>query len=110
MFRNDDMKKISDKDFKKIVTPHVELFDSYMQEFVVPEVCAFYIATGYRLNAIWENNFDTLISTVLSMLTDQDFDMEVIKNNIKKIFIIKYNLKIIEENPLIFEEAHKSAK
>ena len=78
-----------------------------MQEYILPNMCAFYIASGYRLNAIWETNFNSLIGTVMDMLTDSFTINNNLKSNIKKILKIKYNLKVINETPLILDEALK---
>ena len=40
-----------------LIDPFYENYDSYLEEYVVPEVIAFYIASSFYRNAMWEATF-----------------------------------------------------
>ena len=48
---------ISDEECKKVIDPFYKNYDSYLEEYVVPEVIAFYIASSFYRNAMWKATF-----------------------------------------------------
>lgn len=44
---------INDEECEKVIDPFYENYDSYLEEYVIPEVIAFYIASSFYRNAMW---------------------------------------------------------
>ena len=42
---------------KNVIDPFYDNYDIYLEEYVVPEVIAFYIASSFYRNAMWEATF-----------------------------------------------------
>lgn len=47
---------ISDKDFEKINQPFMEDITKYVRDNFIFDYLAYYIATGYRKDALWAGN------------------------------------------------------
>lgn len=104
MFRVDDNSDISDDEYEKYFRPFIDKVDNYIQEEIAPLVCAYTIATGYKLDTLYYNTFekhlaDALICFNQEILTDNKF-----KEKVKNILKNTYDLEIISENPLKFKE------
>lgn len=92
--RHDDL---SDKEFRKIIKKSEQETLKYREKMLNPFV-AFWIATRYKNNALWDEKFDLQINTALSelaMLTKENVNKKAIKNILKK----EYDLIILSENP-----------
>ena len=104
MFRVDDNSDISDDEYEKYFRPFIDKVDKYIQEEIAPLVCAYTIATGYKLDTLYYNTFkkhlaDALICFNQEIITDKKF-----KENVKNILKNTYDLEVISENPLKFKE------
>lgn len=102
MFRRNNGEDISDAEFHKYFEPHRNRFKTYMLDYIIPDMCAFYISSGYQLNALYSDTFDSFINDVLSMLNCEYQISGNLKENIRKCLRIKYGLIVIKENPLRF--------
>ncbi len=100
MFRTDF--DISDDDFIKVVEPHNKAIDEYLRDNVVYEFVAFYLATGYKLNALWESSLLAHYNGALESLCGVTFKNRKEFDKIKSILKNKYNLIVINEEPLQF--------
>lgn len=58
MLRKCTDEDISDEKCEKVIDPFYENYDSYLEEYVIPEVIAFYIAGSFYRNAMWEATFE----------------------------------------------------
>lgn len=47
MLRKCTDEDISDEECEKVINPFYDNYDSYLEEYVVPEVIAFYIASSF---------------------------------------------------------------
>lgn len=103
--KNNDLLK--EKDFIKRCKPHSKQIKDYIESFIAPDLIAFYIASGFYSSSIYEQKLDTLITTGLEFLNTSINNNEILIENIKKTLKIKYNLSIIEVNPLIVETYYK---
>ena len=63
MVRNCTNEDISDKEYKKLIDLFYENYDSYLEEYVVPEVIAFYIASSFYRNGMREATFKQHFNT-----------------------------------------------
>lgn len=52
MLRKCTDKDISDEKCEKVIDPFYENYDSYLEEYVIPEVITFYIANSFYRNAM----------------------------------------------------------
>ena len=48
---------ISDEELEKVLNPFYDNYHEYIITYVMPEVIAFYIASSYSRNAMWEATF-----------------------------------------------------
>ncbi len=53
MLRKCTDEDISDEECENVIDSFYENYDSYLEEYVVPEVIAFYIASSFYRNAMW---------------------------------------------------------
>lgn len=52
MLRKYTDEDISDEECEKVIDPFYENYDSYLEEYVIPKVIAFYIASSFYRNAM----------------------------------------------------------
>ena len=85
--------------------PFYDNYDIYLEEYVVPEVIAFYIASSFIKNAMWEATFYQHYNSAkdtFNVSDDEDYDS--IKAEVIKLLRMKYSLEIICENQLDFKK------
>lgn len=51
MLRKYTDEDISDEECEKVIDPFYENYDSYLEEYIIPEVIAFYIASLFYRNS-----------------------------------------------------------
>ena len=89
MFRRRNGEDIYDEEYKKYLEPHLNRFKIYMLDYIIPDMCAFYISSGYQLNAFYSDTFDAFINDVLAMLNCDYQLSNDLKEKIKKCLRIK---------------------
>ena len=90
---------ISDLEYEKTVQKcDIDLINYIKNEFL-NEFLAFYIATLYVKNALWDDALDLHIGSALDYLSTISLN-DCNKNKIKNILKDKYKLKILKESPL----------
>lgn len=95
------LEDITDDEFEKIVVPFDNKINSYVDNEILSEFVACYIATGYRMSAIWNSSLKIICNSASECLCDcENFDYE----KIKKILKDKYNLEIVNEDKLDIKE------
>ena len=105
MFRKCTDEDISDEECEKVIDPFYENYDSYLEEYVIPEVIAFYIASSFSRNAMWEATFYQHYNSAKDIFNvSDDEDYESIKVEVIKLLRMKYSLEIISEDPLDFKK------
>ena len=57
MLRKATDEDISDEECEKVINPFYDNYHCYVEEYVMPEVIAFYIASSFYRNAMWEATF-----------------------------------------------------
>ena len=57
MLRKCTDEDISDEECEKVIDPFYNNYDSYLEEYVIPEIIEFYIASSFYRNAMWEVTF-----------------------------------------------------
>jgi len=102
MFRTDF--DISDEEFSAVVEPHNQAIDKYLKDNVVYDFVAYYLATGYKMGALWESSllghFNGAIESLCGVSFKNQSDVDELKEILKK----KYGLIITNDNPLQFKE------
>lgn len=66
MLRKCTDKDISDEECEKVIDSFYENYDSYLEEYAIPEVIAFYIASSFYRNAMWEATYTHLFNSALN--------------------------------------------
>ena len=94
---------ISDKECEKVIDTFYENYDSYLEEYVIPEVIAFYIASSFYRNAMWEATFKQHFYSAFDMFNLMCRNYRKMKAEVVKLLRLKYSLEIINENPLDFK-------
>lgn len=71
-----------------------------MNEYVIPEVVAFYIANAFYRNTMWESSLIQIYNSASDMINVFTKDKNKSIKEIKKLLKIKYALEVINDNPL----------
>ena len=100
MIRKSDGKDISEEEWNNILNPFYDNYTDFMENYVMPEVIAFYIASSFYRNAMWESTFKEHYNSGKEHLNIFDENYKKVKSEVIKLLKIKYSLEIINENPL----------
>ncbi len=103
MFRETVNGDISDEDFKKILIPFNDNYNDFLENYIMPEVIAFYIANSFYRDAMWKGSFRQHYNSAADIINYFDEDFEKVKNNVIELLKIKYALEVISEDPLILK-------
>ena len=105
MIRKTNNGDISDEEFNAILKTFLDNYHEYIITYVMPEVIAFYIASSYSRNAMWEATFYQHYNSAkdtFNICDDEDYDK--VKAEVIKLLRMKYSLEIISEDPLDFKK------
>lgn len=92
---------ISDEELEKVINPFYSNYHDYIITYVMPKVIAFYIASSFSRNAMWEATFYQHYNSAKDIFNvSDDENYESIKAEVIKLLRMKYSLEIISENPL----------
>ena len=94
------MSDITDKEFEKIYLPFYNNINDYLNNYVIPDLVAFYLANAHCLS---ECNLINHINSAIDVFNVR-CDIDKLIPSIKKILRIKYNLKIVKNNPMILKK------
>ena len=97
---NDD---ITDEDFKKILVPFNNNYDEFLENYIMPEVIAFYIANSFYRDAMWKGSFKQHYNSDADVINYFNEDYKKVKTDVINLLKIKYALEVISENPLILK-------
>ena len=97
------MSDITDKEFEKIYLPFYNNVNNYLNNYVIPDVVAFYLANAYSRHCLSECNLINHINSAIDVFNVR-CDIDKLIPSIKKILRIKYNLKIVKNNPMILKK------
>jgi len=103
MLRKCTDEDISDEECKNVIDPFYDNFDEYVITYVMPEVIAFYIASSYYRNAMWEATFFQHYNSTKDIFNIDEKDYKKLKTEVINLLRIKYSLEIISEDPLDFK-------
>lgn len=97
------MSDITDKEFEKIYLPFYNNINDYLNNYVIPDLVAFYLANAYSRHCLSECNLINHINSATDVFNVR-CDIDKLIPSIKKILRIKYNLKIVKNNPMILKK------
>lgn len=101
MFRKRTGRDISDEEFNRLELPHIDICNKYLEEYIVSDYVAFYIATGYYQNVLFESSFSQHFNSAADMFNLTLRNKKSVMQNTKKALKIKYSLEVIEEVPIL---------
>lgn len=97
------LKKCTDEECENVIDPFYDNYDSYLEEYVIPEVIAFYIASSFYRNAMWETTFEQHFNSAFDTFNLMCINYKKMKAEVIKLLKLKYSLEIINEDPLDFK-------
>ena len=100
MLRKSTDEDISDEECEKVINPFYDNYHTFVEEYVMPEVIAFYIASSFYRNAMWEATFLQHYNSASDMFNILNENYEKTKAEVIKLLRIKYSLEVISEDPL----------
>ena len=104
MFKKNTDEDVSETEYNTVIKPHIDKVNSFHETYLVPEISAYYIATGFYNNALYE---DSLLNHITSCTSTIDMNVSNEKKliaNVKELLLVKYGLEIENENPLIVKK------
>lgn len=96
---------ITDEEYERIYLPVCINYDNYLKEFVIPDVVAFYIADSFYKKVLSKAPLYNHINSAVDVFNVR-CDIQKLIPSIKKILRIKYNLKIVNDNPMILKKIY----
>ena len=109
MFIQTNGRDVNDEESEK-GSKHLKIINEYAEKFIIPEYTAFFISTGYRMSAVTEEDYETYISDIVSLLNHEYENYDKIKERTTEILRIKYGLIVTNENPLQLKDEYKWKK
>ena len=103
MIRKSTDEDISDEECEKIINPFYDNYHTFIEEYVMPEVIAYYLANSFYRNAMWEATFLQHFNSASDMFNLISENYEKTKDEVVKLLRLKYALEIISEDPLNFK-------
>lgn len=102
------MRKVTNQDItkeelKNIINPFYDNYDEFVEEYIMPEVIAFYIASAFYRNTMWEASFSQHYNSASDMFNLDKRHYNRNKARVIKLLGVKYSLEMINENPLDFK-------
>ncbi len=93
------MSDITDKEVEKIYLPFYNNVNNYLNNYVIPDLVAFYLANAYSRHCLSECNLINHINSAIDIFNCR-CDINKLIPKIKEILKIKYNLVVKNTNPL----------
>lgn len=93
------MSDITDKEFEKIYLPFYNNVNNYLNNYVIPDVVAFYLANAYSRHCLSECNLINHINSAIDVFNCR-CDISRLIPKVKEILKIKYNIVVKNTNLL----------
>ncbi len=94
---------ITDKEFEELLLPFYDNYNKYMINYVIPDTIAFYLANGHNRDCLSDCPLYNHINSAIDIF-NINCDINSLIPQIKQILKIKFNLKIVNDNPLKIEK------
>lgn len=102
MLRKINDEDISDEELEKVINPFYDNYQAFIEEYIMPEVIAYYLANSFYRNAMWKGSFLQHFNSASDMFNLISDNYEKTKAEVIKLLKLKYSLEIINEDPLDF--------
>ena len=107
MFKKNTDEDVSETEYNTVIKPHIDKVNSFHETYLVPEISAYYIATGYYNNALYKDSLlnhitsctSTIDMRVLSKKTCLYIETSFIHSNLCGVRIISSWWRIRDSNP-----------
>ena len=103
MLRKSTEEDISDEECEKVINPFYDNYHTFIEEYVMSEVIAYYLANSFYRNAMWEATFLQHYNSAKDIFNIDEKDYKKLKAEVIKLPRIKYSLEMVSENPLDFK-------
>ena len=103
MLRKCTDEDISDEECEKIIDPFYDNYHTFVEEYVMSEVIAYYLANSFYRNTMWEATFLQHFNSASDMFNLASKNYKMTKAEVIKLLRLKYALEIISEDPLDFK-------
>ena len=103
MLRKSTDEDISEEECEKGINPFYDNYHTFIEEYIMPEVIAYYLANSFYRNAMWEATFLQHFNSASDMFNLISENYEKTKDEVIKLLRLKYALEIISEDPLTFK-------
>lgn len=104
MIRPETGEDITEEEFNIVLKPFIDNYDAYLEDYVLPELIAYYMANAYYRNAMYETTWIQEFNSARDILNIVDVDESKVSVEVKKLLRIKYALEVISEDPLDFKK------
>ena len=94
---------ITDKEFEEIYLPFYNNVNNYLNNYVIPDLVAFYLANAYSRYCLSKYNLINHINSAVDIFNCR-CDISRLIPKIKEILRIKYNLIIVKDSPMILKK------
>lgn len=103
MLRKCTDEDISDEECEKITDPFYDNYHTFVEEYVMSEVIAYYLANSFYRNAMWEATFLQHFNSASDMFNFVSKNYKKTKAEVIKLLRLKYALEEISEDPFDFK-------
>lgn len=103
MVKSKKEEDITDKEWEELYLPYFNNRNSYVIKYVIPEAIAFQIANSHYRNCL-DNSCLLFIFNGMMDMFNVSVRLEDVKDQLVELLMIKYNLTIISEDPLVLEK------
>ena len=90
---------ITDEEFERIYLPFYNNVNYYLNNYVIPELVAFYLANGYSRHCLSDCPLINHINSAIDVFNVR-CDIDKLIPRVKEILKIKYNLVVKNSTPL----------
>jgi hypothetical protein len=90
---------ITDQKFEKLYLPFYDNLTEYMINYVIPDVVAFYLANSHSRKCLCDSPLYNHINSAIDVF-NISCDINKLIPKIEEILKVKYNLIIVNTNPL----------
>ena len=91
------------KEFEEIYLPFYNNVNDYLNNYVIPDLVAFYLSNGYSRHCLSDCPLRNHINSAIDIFNCK-CDISRLITKIKEILKIKYNLIIVKDNPMILKK------
>lgn len=99
-----NLEDFADDEYENILIPYEENFQKYIEKYILPEIVAFGIASGFERNAIWTGSLKQHYNTIKDRIPIFNEDYDSIIKDVKNLLEIKFSLIITKDDPLEIEK------